>query len=272
MRGVLSMRGRVGALTTVLALGVIASGALAGAKLTTSSDSDIADGQTYAAATAKCKPGAKAISGGFAMDDYVFDVAQSFRTGARTWKVQAYNFTGDLQTLTTFAYCRDENLKSREATETIAIGASGTVKAKCGEGERAVSGGFDGELLSNPSGGDGPYIQPGTSRKAGPRGWKVRAGNFGDDDATLSAQVNCREGRALATRKKSGTVGDDPFAITAKCKRSQRVVSGGFSGPDLVGSNYLVPLVSKKAGKRGWRLGGEADGEVTVYAYCEKKG
>ena len=80
----------------------------------------------------------------------------------------------------------------------------------------------------------------------------------------LTAQVNCREGEALKTRKKSLEVEDEAFTVKAKCKRSQRVVSGGFSGPDLVGGIYLVPTVSKKAGKRGWRLSGEADGEVTV--------
>ena len=53
-----------------------------GEKLAKESDSDTVSQSAYAAAKAKCEPGAKAISGGFASDDYVFDIPRSVGTGS----------------------------------------------------------------------------------------------------------------------------------------------------------------------------------------------
>jgi hypothetical protein len=66
---------------------------------------------------------------------------------------------------------------------------------------------------------------------------------------------------------------------TAKCKRAQRIVSGGFDnpdfGPDQLAEPQLLPFVSMRVGNRRWTASayneGSASGTLTVYAYCEKK-
>jgi hypothetical protein len=88
--------------------------------------------------------------------------------------------------------------------------------------------------------------------------------------------VNCRKGKGLKTRKaeRAVTPSDEFFELERKCKRDQRVVSGGFAVvPELSegGESGIFPLVSIKVGRRGWHLEGLAQEEATVFAYCEKK-
>jgi hypothetical protein len=58
----------------------------------------------------------------------------------------------------------------------------------------------------------------------------------------------------------------------AECEGNKRVVSGGFSGPELVeGGPVILPVDSTREGRRGWRARefnfGTAD-EATAYGYC----
>jgi hypothetical protein len=79
----------------------------------------------------------------------------------------------------------------------------------------------------------------------------------------------------------SATVGSDPpgtptAEMVARCKRRQRVVSGGFGSPDDSGQATPKFLTSRREGKRGWNVlaiqgNNGFPTEVTAYAYCEKK-
>lgn len=101
------------------ALAVLASGVLAGQKLTTASDNVTVAGDTYASATATCERGTKAVSGGFQMQDYFFDIMESSGSGGKKWTSEGPNFSGEENTLTSFAYCRDEDVKRRTASTLV---------------------------------------------------------------------------------------------------------------------------------------------------------
>jgi hypothetical protein len=268
--------------TTTLAIGISVA---TGANLKTKSKTVEAEGLEHVAATAKCKPGQKAVSGGFDAEEFDFDTDtgplffsdQSSGTGGRSWTGEAVN-TGEAEgDFTSHAYCRDEKVKRRSFTESVGIDDTETLTAKCKPGTTAVSGGFDAEeaTLSLPP---TPLFLVTVSRKVGKRTWEVTARNRGNEIGDLSVQVNCHEGKALKTKQTSVLLEDDgqaAFDLEAKCKRNQRVISGGFAG----GSDFpipsegggIVPFASMKTGKRAWHVDGFGEGEVTAYAYCEKK-
>jgi hypothetical protein len=271
------------ALAGSVSIGVMgATAASGGEKLKTKSQTVEADAGERASATARCKRGTTAVSGGFEADPLVFGEPSPFffldrssRSGGRRWTSEGPNqgaIGGAPGDLTSYAYCRDEAVKSKSKTESVAPGEIETASAKCKRGTKAVSGGFDAEEFDLAA-SNGPFFIVTASRKSGARGWEVRALNAGDATGELTAQVNCREGKGLKTRSESGEFEDDDvLSLDAHCKQNQRVVSGGFAGPDFVGEQGLIPFASMKVGKRGWHLAGLATGEVTAYAYCEKRG
>jgi hypothetical protein len=267
----------LGALALVVAT---ATAALGGNKLKTKAETvEVGPGE-QGSATAKCPRGTKAISGGFDEDFRVLDdfPNESSRTGGRRWTSEAFNSVfGDPADLTSFAYCRDEKVKSQSTTGSVAgtaepgTPAYATLATKCKRGTKAVSGGFDAEP---PTVGvpieDTSFLTIHRSRKTGQRSWEVRAANSGGEAGDLTVQVNCREGKGLKTRESTAEYEGEVFEQDAACKRRQRVISGGFAGPDF-SDGGIRPSASMKVGKRTWQVGGYAFGEVTVYAYCEKK-
>jgi hypothetical protein len=83
-------------------------------------------------------------------------------------------------------------------------------------------------------------------------------------------------GAKLSTRSQEFTVraGDDGTQGIARCKRGQRVASGGFVGENVPGKAVIMPAESARVGKRKWRYAagnpGEADGTAVAYAYCDR--
>ncbi len=257
-------------LIAVLGVGVFAVGA-SGKKLQTRSESTSVDPLDFDSVTADCDPGAKAVSGGFRTEldpdsGPIFLPFESQRTGARGWAFSAtYIFGPDPATITSFAYCRDEKVKSSAESETFDVGESQTVVATCPPGTKVLSGGFEGDEEDDAV----PYV----SRKLGKRQWEVTAVVY-SDGASLTAQVNCREGRKLRKKEDTATIDDDRTATAvAKCKRSQRVVSGGFAQEDFPVEGGPFTYESVKDGKRKWRVSATSLGssDITAYAYCEKK-
>jgi hypothetical protein len=62
----------------------------------------------------------------------------------------------------------------------------------------------------------------------------------------------------------------------ARCKRNQRVVSGGFdTDSDLASSQVGIGTASRRAGKRAWEAtayaGSGQASDLTVLAYCLKQ-
>jgi hypothetical protein len=266
--------------TVCLLIGVAGTAVASGSReLETKSDTVEADAGERAFASGFCRPATAAVSGGFEADPVVFGEPSPFffldgslRSGGRSWPSEAANLGaigGARGALTSFAYCRDERVKSKRVTVSVAPDETKTVSAKCKRGTKAISGGFDADDIGFAAGG--PFFRISVSRRSGARRWEVRAANSGDETGELTSQVNCRKGKGLKTHRRSTELDNDVFGLEAKCKRKQRIVSGGFAGPDFSGPEGLIPFASMRVGKRGWRLAGLATGDATVYAYCEKK-
>jgi hypothetical protein len=115
-------------------------------------------------------------------------------------------------------------------------------------------------------------VLPHVSRMAGKKQWETAAINYGDPD-TLTAQVNCHEGKGLKTKSVSETTSALSTELIAKCKKSQRVISGGFATSDRVSKGGPFVQESRKQGKRKWvvTVFDAGSTEATAYAYCEKK-
>lgn len=274
-------------LVALAGLLALAGGALGGKKLKTESETVEVAGEENGSATATCKRGTKAVSGGYQTagvdpDEFVFMVVDaSQRDGGRKWTSSA--FSASASSLTSFAYCRDEKVKSRSTSTTLAAGGeTDTVTAKCPAGTKVVSGGFEADEIDLDA-ATTPRIINERSRKLGKREWEVRSfNNSGDASGELTAQVNCRDAKALKTKQESEVVsfsgpgvGQDVEQVVAKCKRKQRVVSGGYTAPPAGDPGGVNIRESRKVGKRQWQVTATAEVEnsepVTAYAYCEKK-
>jgi hypothetical protein len=271
--------------TATLAMGIsVATGALK----TKKTEVSVAPGTTESA-TAKCKQGARAVSGGFdapALTDdsshgsYVQTFA-SRRSAKREWTSTATNYFSvpESGTLTGFAYCSDElpKLKTKSRSTTIPNNETQSVTARCPKGGEAVSGGFDAD--SDASNFNGTF--PLESRRVGKRKWKVTAASFSPPDgADITVSAYCAK-HAVGLKKKSATTStssqEENIAAKARCKKGQQAISGGFGAPEDGNTGaYVEPFESRRAGKRGWKAatGAYADSGSTVdwsvYAYCLK--
>lgn len=283
MRG--TRRGLGWAVMTLAVIGVVAvtGVAVGGKRLKTSSETtSIAPGEN-GSATARCKEGTKAVSGGFetqltnAGASFIpFQVTQSNRSAGREWTAVAHNQSGEPGDLTSFAYCRDERVETVSEAATLSPVDFETLSPRCPQGTKVISGGFAAEPITpNPT----PVLTISESRKVGKRTWEVSAFANGNEEGDLAAYAHCREGKKLKTKQSSAPLSsdaDESAVIEARCKRKQRVVSGGFGSPDDSGGDTPVVFTSKKAGRRSWGVGAFVGitgnpTEVTAYAYCEKK-
>lgn len=271
----------IGALSLVAFAGATA---LAGKGLKTTSETVTVDPVEIGAAAPTCKRGTKAVSGGFEGESNgptsIFDATQSRRTGPREWTGAGLNNSLDPGELTAYAYCRDEKLKATSARTSVEVGELGAVTAECKPGQKAFSGGFalDEYDSSDPL---SPILVMTRSLKEGKRKWTASAYNLGNDFGTtqegdLTAYVYCREGKVLKTRQAEGTLVPSEFGeAAAKCKRRQRVVSGGFDLESDWKTTRGFIIESRKRGKRNWEIaafgGPLAEHPIVAYAYCEKK-
>lgn len=97
----------------------------------------------------------------------------------------------------------------------------GRVTARCKRGTRVVSGGFAGE----PPG----RVAVIESHRVGKRKWTVLGSNLESETATLVAQANCGKADRLPKRSADRRFGGlEPHDLKAKCRKGERVVSGGF--------------------------------------------
>jgi len=273
----------VGAVLLALAAG--AAIALPGKQLKTSSETVSVAVDETGSAEARCKPGTKAVSGGFETEfrdppvDFPFIPAESSRrTGSRGWTSSGFNEGNAAGDLTSFAYCRAQKVKAASETITIPVGQFDTTTATCPRGTKAFSGGFEAEPLDTV--GDTPALTVSESHRTGKRTWEASAFSNGNEPGDLAAYAYCREGgKKLKAKQASTTISSDTTEsadIQARCKRRQRVVSGGFGSPDDSGEATPRFLTSSKRGKRAWGVeafvgGTGAPIEFTIYAYCEKK-
>jgi hypothetical protein len=231
-----------------------------------------------ASARPRCDGGTRAISGGFETNADVTArqvyVIGSARSGRRGWTVSAHNFSPDDAQLTAFAYCRDERTTARSKNVEVEGAGDGTAVAKCRRGKEAVAGGFD---LPGADPAARPIIAY-ESRRVSKRKWTVTASNTDGESGELQAHVYCRKAEGLRASKRTETLTGPGLVdadVIARCRPSERVVSGGFASDTvpLPGKGRLVDVTaSRKLGKRKWRVSVAAIGTgltIAAYAYCE---
>jgi hypothetical protein len=254
-------------------LGALAAAATGGAALKEKSASVELGTNEVGSATAQCKRGTKALSGGFAMPDRS-SIFEAVRAGKRRWTVTGRSPGLEPGTLTTFVYCDKSRSRLKEKSSVVPFDSETTTAsatAKCRRGSEAISGGFSSD----------PQFPPNAValRRDGKRRWTASAINPGST-GTFTAFAYCDKSEpGLKARSTTVAIGNfEPGSATTKCKRGTELVSGGFSSPPAMTAGFPGPAVivseSHREGKRGWTASGRAGaggGSLTVYAYCEKK-
>jgi hypothetical protein len=167
-------------------------------------------------------------------------------------------------------------LKTKSASTTLSPEELDSVTAKCKQGTKAVSGGFQSD--TNPSRPSGSYIFPSMSRAEGGRKW-TSAGLNSAEPGELTSFAYCRD-QKIRRRSSATTVsgGGATETVTARCPRGTKVASGGFDNPDFGvgegGATAIVPSESLKTGRRGWSVSGknlgDVSGELVTQVNCQK--
>lgn len=164
------------------------------------SKSTTVDPQTTGSAQADCPTGAKAVSGGFA-DPAAGPLGTTFpytsmRTGARSWKVSAYNPAGMPRKLTALVTC--DRAQPRRVTRsrqgTVDQLKRLTLNVPCPNGAHVVSGGYSSTAEASSESITAAFSF--TSKRASPTAWAVSAaGSQGDGTtpATLTAFAYCEQ-------------------------------------------------------------------------------
>jgi hypothetical protein len=280
-------RGRVVLVGALALFALPVAAALGGKGLRTRPETVTVEPLKNGAATPTCKRGTKAISGGF--DSHYdphgtlgfFEPNQLRRTSRREWTGAALNNSLEDRDYTAYAYCRDQKLKTRSATTSVAPSELGTVTAKCKGRQKAFSGGFALSEFDN-SDPNSPIMVVTGSLREGKRKWTASASNAPNDVATmpktgnLSVYVYCREGKTPNVRRAKEALAPSEFdSAKATCKRSQRVVSGGFDLKSDFQTTRAFVMTSRKVGMRSWEIaalnGPTTEHSIVAYAYCEKK-
>lgn len=272
--------------TSTLAVAIAAIGGIwiataSAAKLTTKAVTTAVAPGDFALANAKCGAAKTAISGGF---EVAFEpllpaftpivLPAGTRRFDRIWQARGLHVGGGAGSITSFAYCRDDQIRSHFERVTVAGNApTAQVASRCPKGTTVLSGGAYGELNT---GGTRTIVVPNTSRRVGKRTWEVRASNAGGMEGGLHAFVYCHKGDALRTRRAEASVsgtGVDygTVEVTAECKAGERFVSGGYDGSGWV-TNELLIHAAHRVGKRRWSVSGSTrqptPAQITSYAYC----
>ena len=270
------------ALTGVV-LGALGAVAIAsGAAQTKTAEITLAPGE-LGTASAKCKRGRQATSGGFNVPGFTADTeifvlaTASVRKGRRTWSSSAENAPTSPSSgkLVDFAYCsrgiRRVTTKTERSTS-VPNGGLESLTPRCPRGSEAVSGGFE------TPGSAQNQVAVFESRRIKDRTWRVTGQGTSGSEARLNAFVYCAEDKlGLSVKRASDSTSQDntDLAATARCKKGQRAVSGGFA---MKGAGaYVTVFRSRRARARSWKAAAanySGDDPVTwsAYAYCLEKG
>jgi hypothetical protein len=172
-------------------------------------------------------------------------------------------------------------LKTKSATVSITQSEQVSVAAKCKRGQKAISGGFDASDFDPET--NRPVVNF-ASRKKGARKWSASAVEWGSGTRSVTAFAYCRKGGKVTKRKKTTTVPslDDEqgtATLAVKCKRGQKVVSGGYAIRDFFvdEGDYTregYAYSSRKTGGREWTVKAlnysEEDVILDAFAYCRE--
>ena len=163
-------------------------------------------------------------------------------------------------------------------------GTTASATARCPAGTRAISGGYDPTNVFHPN-GSGTALLVNTSRRLGPRAWKVTAYQLGGGDPVqLTATANCGRqlGRPMVHTKqisiRATSTNPNPGNATAHCPHHFFAVAGGFHisingrSTNPSDSPPVSLIIGSRAVARAWAVTGARVGagrsRLTAFAYC----
>jgi hypothetical protein len=180
-------------------------------------------------------------------------------------------------------------LKTVSATTQVdgPTGTTASVTARCPRGTRAVSGGYEPSLMFHPN-GSGTALLVNTSRRLGPRSWKVSAYQLGGgDQLSLTAIANCSRdlGRPMVRIKKRSVEAaqgnpnnPNPGNASAHCPHHFFPVAGGFHisingrSTNPSDSPPVSMILGSRAVARSWAVTGarldSGHSRLAAFAYC----
>lgn len=273
---------------------VISAVAIATAAVQTSAATEV-PAKSIRTASATCKPGDTALAGGFEAPDFGRGRdSTAARLNLKKLKdrvrARAYNFGEDPGQLVAYAYCEKGARApvTRAARAAVAPGKVKSLFAVCPRGMKVLSGGFATGAFDQRS---GPRVLTLTSRRAGPRRWKVQAFNLTEGDPAssnragkLAAYAYCvKRDAPIRMASKRVTVPPMPAervgrprSFRVSCPGNGRAVAGGFDGNiSLAGEGRATAAVTsmRTRDRKGWRtsaisLPDATSSTITAYVYC----
>lgn len=249
--------------------------------------------QSRGTAIARCEAGTTAVAGGFASPDFSpqDDGPAAARlisklTGGRRVMTKAYNFGRQPSRLVSLAYCvrHRRGLTVRSNKAFLGPESPGSVIARCQRGTKVVGGGFGTQGFSKRK---GPRVLTLTSRRVGPRQWRVEGLNMGGDGSsngarpgTLIAFAYCQSNPpklvSALKRVEVGVAQARTFKVS--CPRGSIAYSGGFDGNlRLTADPSASGAITSKRVERGraWSLtvlniSDTSPAHATAFAYCRR--
>jgi hypothetical protein len=217
--------------------------------------------------------GKRAVAGGFFGEfDFVGGGATviplaSISESDSEWRLRAADTSGGPGAATAYAYCAKKRkfprLREGSEAETANPGVLEGVTAECPGDRRAISGGFE---IPNA------FVVVTKSMRTGSGSWTVEFFNATMGAVEVEAFVYCARQLKLKRRSSETRLSSEEIDTErARCKQTQRVVSGGFD-TDSSGTNPIgVGTASRRASKRAWEATAFAvrsPQNLSVYAYC----
>ena len=224
--------------------------------------------------TATCPRGEGAISGGYEVPQAsaitgIFEPWGSFLGDDDGWQASVAQLGDELKDgfVTSFAYCAKlgKDVTTRGESTDISNGAFSDLTASCKRKETLISGGW---AVSARLGTSALVFQ---SLKQGARSWTVSGRTTTTGTASLIALADCvpsKKAPDLVTRKHQETVNGTDSTVVASCRKSEQVVSGGFTS-----NTAFIPFIFHRGTRRTWGARGATLGSAgtgTTFAYCEK--
>jgi hypothetical protein len=166
---------------------------------------------------------------------------------------------------------------SPHETTFVRRGRTGTVTARCPDGTRLFSGGFQRTNFTTPGvpyrgvvyGGN--YI---TESRAVGNAWRVSAGAVDKDGGELTAIAYCGDDPSLPLSIVSAkaAVGDQEIATAAtpRCPRGRALIAGGFSFGGSRNALFAQGYFTRRGTWAATAYGWFGSAELTAYGYCAK--
>jgi hypothetical protein len=262
---------RTGLVVVGAALAVLAFASLAIGAFREKSKRITVNGGAEPSATVKCPRGTEAVSGGFLGTSFNETAVQRMeRVTPRKVRLRFENRTPTRVRAKASALCSHPRLGLRKESITGTVGDGDSLTATCPSGMKAVSGG-----VSIP---ESAVLFVDSFKRDRHNKWTASFNTEGGPTPGVKVSVLCDDhpGRIREVAKTRTIPGGAHRSITARCRRHETVVSGGWEGEINIASFVLVEVFgSIRDGRRAWTSSADSvtanPGSFTTFAYCLRR-